>query len=292
MAWHQISIVSDARLTDELSDFLTELGAVSVTYMNADSQPVYEPEIGETKIWQQTKTIALFELDYVVGDIEHLLFQQFSKNSVTQWHSEVLEDKVWERTWLEHYKPMKFGDNLWVYPSEQVQDNPDCVNLILDPGLAFGTGTHPTTALCLEWLATHDLRDKVVIDFGCGSGILAVAAALLGARQVHAIDIDPQALTATFDNALKNNVSTQIEMYFPEDFQDIKADVVLANILAKPLIELSSHISALLNSQGQLVLSGVLEEQSELVQAAYLDYFTMQVPVLKQEWCRLEGLKI
>lgn len=291
MAWHQISVVSDDNAVADISDFLSELGAVSITFMSAEAQPVYEPNIGETKIWKQTKTIALFELDASPEIIKVLLFQRFTDNIVYDWTTEILQDQIWERAWMEHYQPMQFSDRLWVYPSGQEQSIPGTVSLILDPGLAFGTGTHPTTALCLEWLAEHDIVGKTVIDFGCGSGILAVAAVLLGAKEAHAIDIDPQALTATQDNAVKNKVASKIKTYLPEEFTHVGADLVLANILAKPLVELSANISALVQSQGQLVLSGILKEQADSVSSAYQEKFTINTAVFQDDWCRLDGIK-
>jgi len=183
---------------------------------------------------------------------------------------------------MEFYKPMKFADKLWVCPTGQERLEPHTVCLTLDPGLAFGTGTHPTTALCLEWLASHDLKDKTVIDYGCGSGILAVAALLLEAKQAHAVDIDPQALTATQDNAQKNRVQTRVLCYLPEQFEPVQCDVVLANILAKPLIELAEAISQLVLSGGRLILSGILAEQTESVLEAYRPYIDFE-PAVQQE---------
>jgi ribosomal protein L11 methyltransferase len=291
MAWHQISVISNEASAADISNFLNELGAVSVTFMSATAQPVYEPKIGETKIWEQTKTIALFELDASPEIIKSLLFQQFSDNSVHDWHAEVLQDQIWERAWMEHFQPMQFGERLWVYPSGQEQSRTGTVSLILDPGLAFGTGTHATTALCLEWLAEHDITGKTVIDFGCGSGILAVAAVLLGAKEAHAIDIDPQALIATQDNAQKNKVASKIKTYLPEQFKPFQADIVLANILAKPLIELSDNISNLVCPTGQLVLSGILKEQADSVCACYQSSFTINSAIIQGDWCRLDSIK-
>lgn len=291
MAWHQISVVSNKNSASDISDFLSELGAVSITFMSAEAKPVYEPNIGETKIWEQTRTIALFELNASPDIIKTLLLQQFSEQTVHQWHAEILQDQTWERAWMGHYQPMQFGANLWVYPSGQEQNKPGTVSLILDPGLAFGTGTHPTTALCLQWLAENNVRGKTVIDFGCGSGILAVAAVLLGAKQAHAIDIDPQALTATLDNAHKNNVSEKIKTYLPEQFAPVQADIVVANILAKPLIELSESISQLAGTGGQLVLSGILKEQAGSVNTCYQQYFNMNAATIQEDWCRLDGIK-
>jgi len=291
MAWHQISVVSDEAFASDISDFFSELGAVSVTYMPADTKPVYEPKIGKTKIWEQTKTIALFELDASPELIKALLLQHYSAEQAWDWQAEVLEDQTWERAWMDHYQPMKFGDRLWVYPTGQEQFEEHTVSLVLDPGLAFGTGTHPTTALCLEWLADNNVTGKTIIDFGCGSGILAVAAVLLGAKQVYAIDIDPQALTATQDNAEKNRVSAQIKTYLPEDFKPLEVDIVLANILAKPLIELSETISNLVKPQGKLVLSGILQEQADSVKNQYQTVFTMKAMTTQDDWCRLDGCK-
>lgn len=291
MAWHQVSIISGATLAPDISDFLSELGAVSVTFMSATEKPVYEPNVGETKIWEQTKTIALFELEASPEIIKTLLTQKFAEKALHHWTAEVLQDQSWERAWMEHFRPMQFAERLWVYPSGQQQSKPDTVSLILDPGLAFGSGTHPTTALCLEWLAEHDVTGKTVIDFGCGSGILAVAAVLLGAKEAHAIDIDPQALTATQDNAKKNKVAAKIKTYLPKEFTPFAADITLANILAKPLIELSANINALVKHQGQLILSGILKEQAGSVSAAYQKNFTIKTPVIQGDWCRLEGLK-
>jgi ribosomal protein L11 methyltransferase len=190
---------------------------------------------------------------------------------------------------MEFYQPMKFADKLWVCPTGQEQHEDGTVCLILDPGLAFGTGTHPTTALCLEWLASHDLSDKVVIDYGCGSGILAVAAVLLGAKIAHAVDIDPQAITATISNAEKNGVADKIICYLPEQFQPMQANVVLANILAKPLIEMSASISALVLPQGALVLSGILAEQADSVISAYQSQIQFNAPIQQEDWVRLDG---
>lgn len=291
MAWHQLSVITEENTAPEVADFFSELGAVSVTYMDAEDQPVYEPAIGETKIWRLTQVIALFELEIEPELVKTLLFSKFEQLSEDNWFAEVLQDQVWERAWMEHYHPMKFGDSLWVCPTGQEKSEEGTVCMVLDPGLAFGTGTHPTTALCLEWLATHDLSDKTVIDYGCGSGILAVAAVLLGAKDVIGVDIDPQAIIATQANAEKNGVQNKIKCYLPEQFTPRQTDIVLANILANPLCEMSESISALLKPEGQLVLSGILNEQADLVLSAYQQYGVQFQPVASQEdWCRLDGI--
>ena len=291
MTWHQLSITTDENTAPLIADFFSELGAVSVTYMDAKDQPVYEPAIGETKIWQQTIVIGLYELEIAPDLIKKTLFSQFENLSSENWQQRLLEDQVWERTWMEYYQPMKFADKLWVCPTGQEKDEADCVCLVLDPGLAFGTGTHPTTALCLEWLAEHNLTDKTVIDYGCGSGILAIAAVLLGAKHAYAIDIDPQALVATQANAVKNKVTDKVHSYLVEDFTPIKVDIVMANILAKPLIDLHQPIGSLVNNEGALVLSGILNEQAEQVCCVYTSEFNFNSIKKLEDWCRLDAIK-
>jgi len=291
MAWHQISVITNENIALRLADFFSNLGAVSVTYMDAEDEPVYEPALGETKIWSNTQVIALYELDADPELIKTLVLRQFKQDDLHNWLYEAVADQEWERAWMEYYKPMKFASKLWVCPTDQEQVESGTVCLTLDPGLAFGTGTHPTTALCLEWLASHDLTGKMVIDYGCGSGILAVAAILLDAKIAHAVDIDPQALTATQSNALKNNVQDKINSYLPEQFDPLKADIVLANILAKPLIDMSEQICALLVSGGQLVLSGILHEQAESVISAYRQAIIFNPLVQQEDWIRLDGIK-
>lgn len=292
MAWHQLSVITDETTAPDISEFFSELGAVSVTYSDADDEPVYEPAIDQTKIWTRTRVTALFELDTDPDIVRNLLFNQFIGQPLQEWVAEVLQDQAWERAWMEHFQAMKFANRLWICPSGQEQHEPGTVCMTLDPGLAFGTGTHPTTALCLEWLAGNDIKDKVLIDYGCGSGILAVAALLLGAKQAHAVDIDPQALTASQYNAEKNQVQQRIDYYLPEQFSAFAADLVLANILAKPLIELASTIGALVRPGGKLVLSGILNEQAESVALAYREQgFVVAPPVSQEGWCRLDAYK-
>ena len=292
MAWHQLSVVTDEATAPQLSDFFSELGAVSVTFSDAEDEPVYEPAIDETVVWSNTRVTALFDLDADPDVVQTLIFHQFIGQPLAGWSSEVLLDQAWERAWMEHFRAMKFADSLWVCPSGQEVDEAGTVCMTLDPGLAFGTGTHPTTALCLEWLAGADLQDKVVIDYGCGSGILAVAALLLGAKHVYAIDIDPQALTASRYNAEKNHVAERISYFLPEQFSPLMVDVVLANILAKPLIELSAEIAALVKPGGQLILSGILNQQADSVADAYRQQgLVLTNAISREDWQRLDAEK-
>lgn len=293
MAWHQISVITNENTAPKVADFFSDLGAVSVTYMDAEDEPVYEPAIGETKIWANTQVIALYELTTDPARIRSQALKHFQHECLNYWEFEVIADQAWERAWMEHYHPMKFANRLWVCPTGQEQIEAETVCLILDPGLAFGTGTHPTTALCLEWLASHDLAGKTVIDYGCGSGILAIAALLLGAKMAYAVDIDPQAITATESNAQKNKVQDKIRCSLSDQFDhaDIKADVVLANILAKPLMNMAGQLTGLVVLGGQLVLSGILAEQADAVIDAYQPFLPLNKPVQQDDWVRLDGIR-
>ena len=201
---------------------------------------------------------------------------------------ELLEDKDWVREWMDHFHPMQFGERLWICPSWRDVPNPDAVNVMLDPGLAFGTGTHPTTALCLQWLDGLDLAGKTVVDFGCGSGILGIAALKLGAARVIGIDIDPQAIQASRDNAERNGVADQIELYLPADQpQDVEADVVVANILAGPLRELAPLIAGHGKAGSLMALSGVLESQAPELETIYGQWFEMDPTAVKRSGAAL-----
>lgn len=292
MPWQQLSVIISEQTAPAVADIFSELGALSVTYMDAADDPVYEPKPGETRIWRLTKVIALFEAECDAESVKTAVLERFADTAIQSWQQERLDDQDWERSWMDYYQPMRFGERLWVCPTGQERHERGHVCLTLDPGLAFGTGTHPTTALCLEWLAEQDIAGKTVIDFGCGSGILAIAAVLLGAKVAHAIDIDPQALEATRANALKNAIAERIHTYLPEQFPAFEADIVLANILANPLIELSAHITSLVKTDGMLVLSGILQSQAAAVGNAYAARIALAEPAVRDEWCRLAGRKV
>ncbi|NNF97157.1 MAG: 50S ribosomal protein L11 methyltransferase, partial [Halobacteria archaeon] len=205
------------------------------------------------------------------------------------WHLNPLEDRDWVRAWMDGFEPMRFGKRLWICPSGYTPPEPQAVNILLDPGLAFGTGTHPTTAMCLRWLDAHPPQDLAVIDYGCGSGILAIAACKLGARHVSGVDTDPQALLATYDNAEKNQVSDCIDAYLPADFHSQAVPLLLANILAGPLQSLASRFSELVVPAGHIVLSGILAEQAELVMQQYQTAFDIQLVDQREDWVCLAG---
>lgn len=277
---------------EELGDALIENGAVSVTFQDTHDNPVFEPLPGETRLWGDTDVIGLFdaetEMEWVIAGLEsHPLLGAGFAHKIEQ-----IEDKDWEREWMDNFHPMRFGQRLWICPSWRDVPDPNAVNVMLDPGLAFGTGTHPTTALCLAWLDGLDLAGKTVIDFGCGSGILAIAALKLGAAKAIGIDIDPQAIQASRDNAQRNGVSERLSLYLPHEQPDNPgADVVVANILAGPLRELAPLISVLPVAGGHLGLSGVLASQASSVCEAYEEQFALDPVAEKEEWCRITGVR-
>lgn len=288
MAWLQLRLAITPEQAASYEDVLLECGAVSVTFMDAEDQPIFEPELGTTPLWKNTHLLALFEEDTSADQLLFFLVQSLGK--LPEYELEMLADQDWERSWMDNFKPLCFGKRLWIVPSWCDAPDPNAVNLLLDPGLAFGTGTHPTTALCLEWLDKYMLEAVDVIDFGCGSGILAIAALLLGANKVVATDIDPQALEATVDNAKRNHIETKcLETYLPEKMPDETADIVLANILAGPLVTLAPKLAMLTRTNGWICLSGILEEQAVEVCSAYEMYFNLSPIAVKEGWVRITG---
>lgn len=295
MPWLQINVVTSPDIAEFYEDLLLEAGCAAVTFEDAKDQPIFEPELGTTPLWGSTVITGLFAAEH---DLESTIaFLNEQKLSIeggdkVEFKAEILEDKDWEREWMTHYHPMQFGQNFWVCPSWIEVPDTNAVNLMLDPGLAFGTGTHPTTALCLEWLASESLNDRSVIDYGCGSGILGIAAILLGASSVSGVDIDPQALTATQDNLVRNGLDKKrLPVFFPESFESEPVDLVIANILAGPLKELAPTLADLVKSEGQLILSGLLIDQADELISTYSEWFDMEPPSTKEEWVRLTGRK-
>ncbi len=292
MPWIQLKINTTGNDAETLSDALIESGAVSVTFLDTHDNPVFEPLPGETLLWGDTDAIGLYDAETDMAAVIAMLENEPLLGKGFAHKIEQLEDKDWEREWMDNFHPMRFGQRLWICPSWRDVPDPTAVNVMLDPGLAFGTGTHPTTAMCLEWLDGLDLEGKIVIDFGCGSGILAIAALKLGAAQAIGIDIDPQAIQASRDNAQRNGVSERLSLYLPSDQPDnLSADVVVANILAGPLRELAPLISVLPVTGGHLGLSGILASQSQGVADAYQGLFELDPVAEKDEWCRITGVK-
>lgn len=290
MAWIQIRLNSTNECAEIVSDFLEELGSVSVTFMDSRDTPIFEPLPGETRLWGNTDVIALFDAETEIQPILTALRQSGLLEDGFACKIEQIEDKDWEREWMDNFHPMRFGKRLWICPSWREIPEPNAVNVMLDPGLAFGTGTHPTTALCLEWLDSLDLTGKTVIDFGCGSGILAIAALKLGATSAIGIDIDPQAILASRNNAEANGVADRLRLFLSDDKPaDLKADVVVANILSGPLKELYPVIGRLVKPNGILGLSGILETQAASVCEVYAQTFKLEPVVANEEWCLISG---
>ena len=270
MSWKTLAVTASTEEVDALESHLWETGAVSVTLIDGEDQPLFEPGPGETPLWARLTVTAMYE-DEV--DTESLA-ETLRGLGYQVLFTDELGDRVWEREWMSQFKPMKFGQHLWVCPTGFAVDEADSVVMNLDPGLAFGTGTHATTSLCLAWLDQHLPAGSAVLDYGCGSGILGIAAKLLGARQVVAVDNDPQALVATKDNSGRNSIQGELATCLPDDFKPgsehpNQYDVVLANILAQPLINLSHSLSGYVAPGGDLVLSGIMSSQSDWVKKAY-----------------------
>ena len=289
MSWLQLRLAITPEQAPALEDQLLALGAVSVTFMDAEDQPIFEPDLGTTPLWSNTHLLALFEADTdgeALLQHLHLLWQA----ELPAHELEQIEDQDWERSWMDNFHPMRFGQRLWIVPSWHAAPDPDAVNLLLDPGLAFGTGTHPTTSLCLQWLDAQQLQGKTLIDFGCGSGILAIAALLLGATHAVGTDIDIQALESSRDNAQRNQVADEhFDLYLPEQMPAVPADVLVANILAGPLVSLAPQLASLVKPGGLLALSGILAEQTEEILQAYQGDFELD-PVAEQDgWIRVSG---
>jgi len=288
--WLQIMLSTTPETCDDIVDVLSEAGAIAVTLQDCADEPVYEPLPGEEKLWSQTRIIGLFEADTRVDDLLHHLKTALKVDELPNCMIKHLANQDWERVWIDQFKPMQFGDKLWVCPSAHTPPDPGAINLMLDPGLAFGTGTHATTAQCLEALPQLSINNKQVLDYGCGSGILAIAAARLGAASIWAIDIDEQALLATTENALRNNVAEHITAELPDGLPtDARFDILLANILSGPLIELAPYFATLLPHDGTLILSGILAEQTSEVCQAYKPWFSFEKPSQRDNWVCLKA---
>lgn len=267
---------------DDLSDLLEEMGALSVTLTDLHDSPILEPEIGTTPLWADVVIQALYADEEDGRQVLSSLAITHPQLSVRLEH--VLE-KDWERVCMADFQPMRFGKRLWICPSWITPPEPDAVNLTLDPGLAFGTGTHPTTSLCLTWLDQADLNNKRLIDYGCGSGILALAALKLGVSHVLAVDLDAQALTATRNNAEINHFTEQdLTVLFPNELHE-PVELIIANILLLPLLQLQSEFRRLLKPGGLLVVSGILDSQVDQLITAYQRDFSHQETFTQEEWC-------
>lgn len=269
-----------------VEEILTSLGAYSITLEDAADDPVLEPAPGATPLWPTVRLRAQFEPQAGREAITAAIAGLVQSAAV---RFELLDDRPWEREWLRDFRPMRFGRRLWVCPNDQPAGDPDAVRVALDPGLAFGTGTHPTTALCLEFLDGCDLSGSHVLDYGCGSGILAIAALKLGATAATAYDIDPQALLATRENAERNGVAERLHIVAQPPEAPASCDLLIANILAGPLAELAGRFALLSPPGGRLALSGLLVEQIERVASPYRPWFMIGATVVRDGWALLSG---
>ena len=288
MPFHQLVIEVPGAEVNRVEDACNRLGAIALALTDAGDEPLFEPKPGDTPLWQSLRLRAIFGVSIdpkiAAATLEAVLGLPPGAIGI-----EYVEDRAWEREWLKDFRPMRFGKRLWVSPAGQQPDQPAPIILELDPGLAFGTGTHPTTALCLEWLDSGIRGGERVLDYGCGSGILALAALKLGAAEATAFDIDPQALLATRENALKNGLAALVAI--PGTAGDIRGlfDVLLANILAGPLTELATRLAKMTRAGGCLVLAGMLAPQAAEVAQAYRPWFDIGPVSEREGWTLLAG---
>ncbi len=290
MTWLQVTLGTTRDEAQRLGDALEEAGAVAVSLEGADAEPLFESDWHDSApVWRNTRVAALFEADADVAGAMAMVATLLGRAEPPPYTTETVADQDWARVWMERWQPMRFGANLWIVPSWLPAPDPQAVNITLDPGMAFGTGTHATTAMCLEWLAAHPPCGLAVIDYGCGSGILAIAALKLGARHALGTDTDPQALVTSRENAERNAVAGDLDLVLPDAVPAAAtAEVVLANILAGPLVALAPRLTQLVRPGGTLVLSGLLATQADEVEAAYAGHFTFERR-LREEWAMLTG---
>jgi len=290
VSWLQFSIDVLSDQVEAVAAALEGAGAQSVTLQDAADELLIEPLPGTRPLWRSPRVVALFPADAdaqaVEAALRAVLVGPLPALSVT-----VLEDRDWSNTWRETFRPMRFGERLWVCPSGESCPDADAVVVTLDPGFAFGTGTHATTAMCLEWLDRHPPAGRQVIDYGCGSGILAIAAARLGAGRVLATDIDPSALEATRANARANGIAAEFEVVYPAALDAVRVDLVIANILANPLQELAAELAGYLRPGGIILLTGILEDQAGAVMASYAAWIDFDMPQGRGEWVLLTGTR-
>ena len=288
MDWTQIAFDLEADACPRVEDILEQSGALAITYLDPGGDPVLEPRAGDPVLWAQVRMVALLEGQTAVGLIHTQLCAHLGCEPAG-WRVETVQDRAWERVWLDACAPLRFGKRLWVIPAGLKAPVPDAVNIRLDPGLAFGTGTHPSTALCLECLESSRPYGRSVVDYGCGSGILAVAALCLGARIAYALDTDAQALSASRDNAERNGVSERLRLLAGSGPPPPAVDVVIANILARTLRALAAELTRITRPGGALLLSGLLESQVETVTEAYASAFSFEPPRVRDGWACLIG---
>lgn len=288
MTWQKLTLSVPSSSVEKFNDLIDEADALAVTLEANSTEELFEPPLGTTPLWQRTTIHALFTMDTDLSPLLSTLTTAIYPETLS-YQTTIIADEDWQKNFMASVKPTCFADKLWVYPSWHTlpDDHKPCV--LLDPGLAFGTGSHATTRLCLEWLAQNIKGGECVVDYGCGSGILSLAALKLGAKKVWAVDNDPQAIEATLENTRRNQINGDaIEVVLPEALPLLQVDVLIANILANPLIELAPHFANLLGRNGKIVLSGILIEQIDMVMNAYVRWFDFSKSV-RETWVCLVG---
>lgn len=273
MSWLQISYRSKRELGGHISAVLEACGAIAVSMQNAGTDDHFDAAFPENPEWSEVYVGGLFEHGVDPESITASVVQQVGNSETQLFRVDELPDQDWTQAWSRTCRPIRITDRLWVCPSTNEPPDTDAVNIIIDPGLAFGTGTHPTTGLCLEWLANADLSGINVVDYGCGSGILAIAAVRLGAAHAWAFDIDPVALSATRYNAKRNDVDDRITVVAADDAKVQGADIVIANILANVIVSLATNLTALVRPRGTILLTGILDSQVKRVEKAFSGKF-------------------
>lgn len=284
MNYQEITVKCDRQNVDHLTEILENLDALAITLKDAADQPIFSSGVEEVDLWDEILISALFGEETDMQPIIEAIQPH-------PYHINIIPDQPWEDTWKKDFQRQSYQDRLWIYPSWDVPEQRAPHSLVLDPGLAFGTGKHATTHLCLQWLAETIQAQNTVIDFGCGSGILAIAALKLGAKSVVAVDIDPQAIESTQANAAQNQIGSELKIYLPDQVPTVQADIVIANILANPLIELSTTLASLVKNNGLIALSGILSDQAERIIQAYAPWFRFQTIRQQDEWVLLIGEK-
>ena len=289
MNWFQLRITIERSQAELLCDHLSDVGAVAVTLEDAAHDPLYEPGPGETPLWPETEITGLFDSEESLHQGLSQLRARVAGESLPEYRVERLADRDWELEWRNRYEPIDCGHGLWICPDGFTVPEAQATVVRMQPGLAFGSGTHPTTALCLRWIAERDLRGAQVVDFGCGSGILGIAALRRGAERVCAIDHEPQALSAAAENATRNQVGDRLTAFNSLDGLGNDFDVLLANVLMNPLVELVKPLASLLRADGKLVLSGLLDTQVDAVWAVYQPWFAEPQVESRDGWARLSA---
>jgi ribosomal protein L11 methyltransferase len=292
MAWWQLSVQCSKDELDQTEDSLLAIGAVCITLSDAEDNPIYEPLPGHSPLWNHSVVTGMFEQEQQLEDLYDRLLKLLPDHLVATARKSILADEDWERVHLQNFSPIRYTDSLWVVPSWLMPPDPSATNIRLDPGLAFGTGSHPTTWLCLAWMGENNIQNQSVIDYGCGSGILAITACKLGARRVYAVDIDPQALDASTENALRNDIEPgKLHISKPDQLKFCEADLLIANILSGPLIELAAKFSSLVKPGGYILLSGILEDQINDVRFAYQPTFELHPECIREGWIMIYGTR-